>query len=179
MPEYRRYYQNGATYFFTIVTFQRQPIFKEDSNVKLLMDCLDKIMRTHPFEINASVILPDHLHMIWTFPGHDCDFSTRWNLIKGNFSRGFKDSEVISTKSRLKKRERAVWQRRFWEHLIRDQNDYNDLCDYIHYNPVKHGYTNSPLEWKYSTFKQFVEKGLFPENRDAIKINNFTATGPD
>lgn len=126
-------------------------------------NCIEIIRRDHPFVINAYVVLPDHLHMIWTLPETDCDFSTRWNLIKGNFSRRYGgDGESLSA-SRQKKGEKTIWQRRFWEHLVRDQNDFNRLCDYIHYNPVKHGLAKSPAEWCHSSFNDFQDRGLYPE----------------
>ena len=139
MPEYRRLYQNGGTWFFTVVTFNRVEVFRNDDLVALLNDCFQLVMHSYPFTIEAMAVLPDHLHTIWTLPDGDSDFSIRWNLVKGNFSRQFgKQLEALSP-SRLKKRERAIWQRRFWEHLVRDSDDFNRLCDYIHYNPVKHG----------------------------------------
>ena len=121
-------------------------------------------MKNHPFYIEALVILPDHLHTIWTLSDGESDFSSRWNAIKGMFSRRYSaySKENIS-ESRMKKREKGVWQRRFWEHLIRDQNEFNNLCDYIHYNPVKHGLVKSPAEWKHSSYIKFVEQGLYPE----------------
>ncbi len=109
------------------------------------------------------MILPDHLHTIWTLPDDDSEFSTRWKRIKATFSRHYQGYiiEDISESMRRKK-EKGIWQRRFWEHMIRDQTDFNRHCDYIHYNPVKHGLVNSPLEWKHSSFRKFVEKGLYP-----------------
>jgi putative transposase len=163
MPDYHRLYQNGGTYFFTVVTYRRNQVFLEDDAVALLNDCFEITRRDHPFTIDAYVILPDHLHMIWTLPETDCDFSMRWNLIKGNFSRRYGTKlESLST-SRQKKREKSIWQRRFWEHLVRDQNDFNRLCDYIHYNPVKHGLVKSPGAWRHSTFRDFRARGLYPE----------------
>ena len=163
MPDYRRLYENGGTYFFTVVTYHRYPVFQGDNAVALLNNCIEIIRRDHPFVIEAYVILPDHLHMIWTLPETDCDFSLRWNLIKGNFSRRYGMEWESPSMSRGKKREKAIWQRRFWEHLVRDQNDFNRLCDYIHYNPMKHGLAKSPVAWRHSTFRDFQAKGLYPE----------------
>ncbi len=111
------------------------------------------------------VILPDHLHTIWTLPKNELDFSVRWKRIKGIFSRHYQgcSTEDISESIRRKK-EKGIWQRRFWEHTIRDQPDFNRHCDYIHYNPVKHGLVNTPLEWKHSSFRKFVEKGFYKQD---------------
>lgn len=163
MPDYRRLYENGGTYFFTVVTFGRCQVFHGDDAVTLLRDCFERAMRAHPFVVEASVVLPDHLDTIWTLPKGDCDFSTRWNLIKGNFSRQYGRQHQVLSASRQKKREKTVWQRRFWEHLVRDRKDFNRLCDYIHYNPVKHGLVRSPADWGHSTFGEFVAKGLYPQ----------------
>ena len=164
MPDYRRLYENGGTYFFTVVTYNRRLVFQEDDAVALLRDCLERTMRAHPFVVEAQVVLPDHLHTIWTLPDGDCDFSMRWNLVKGNFSRRYEqygmEHKVLPT-SHQKKREQVVWQRRFWEHLARDQNDFNRLCDYAHYNPVKHSLVRSPADWNHSTFREFLSKGLY------------------
>ena len=163
MPNYHRLYSNGGTYFFTVVTYQRYPVFKDNNSIALLNDCFKTVRRNHPFLIDASVILPDHLHMIWTLPETDCNFSMRWNLIKGSFSRRYGEQYENPSSSRRQKREKAIWQRRFWEHLVRDQHDFNRLCDYIHYNPVKHGLVKSPEEWKHSTFDEFQTRGQYPD----------------
>lgn len=156
---------DGGTYFFTVVTCDRKPVFIEDASVALLTRCFQDTMIKRPFKLDAVVILPDHLHTLWTLPVGDSDFSTRWMLIKGNFSRhNIGINEGFVSESRFKKSERGIWQRRFWEHSIRDQEDFNRHCDYIHYNPVKHGLVNSTLEWKHSSFTSFVEKGFYPLN---------------
>jgi putative transposase len=122
-------------------------------------------MVRHPFEIGAIVILPDHMHAIWTLPPEDDDYSTRWRLIKGNFSRHHSVLTEEIPRSMYEKKEKAIWQRRFWEHNIRDQEDYNRHCDYIQYNPVKHGLAASPADWKHSRFSAFVRRGLYDPNR--------------
>ena len=164
MPDYRRLYQHGGTWFFTVVTFHRRPLLQEDYCVSLLSNCLEHVKQRHPFVIDAQVILPDHLHCIWTLPAGDTDFSTRWNLVKGEFSRRYGQEFEAVPSSRKRRREQTVWQRRFWEHLVRDQEDFNRLCDYIHYNPVKHGLAKSPVEWPHSTCSDFVVKGLYPRD---------------
>ncbi len=166
MPDYRRLYHNGGTYFFTVVTEHRRSIFRDDAAVSLLNKCLTDVNRSHPFVTEAMVLMPDHLHTIWSLPDGDNDFSTRWSLVKANFSRqfGVKTSEYVA-QTRLRKRERGIWQRRFWEHLVRDQDEFNRLCDYIHYNPVKHGLVRSPAAWKHSTYGRFVRQGLYANDQ--------------
>lgn len=122
-------------------------------------------MANHPFSIDAIVLLPDHLHCIWTLPENDCDFSTRWRLIKSGFSRRchpkYKQQPSVS---RQRKQEQAVWQRRFWENLIRNDRDFTHHVDYIHYNPVKHDLVRSPKDWKFSSFHRYVREGLVAVN---------------
>jgi len=105
--------------------------------------------------------MPDHLHCIWTFPEGDADCSNRWNLIKGQFSRSIEKGERVSA-SRAGKRERGIWQRRFWAHLIKDQEDFNRHVDYIHWNPVKHGKAKQAADWPYSSFHHYVRLGFYP-----------------
>ena len=162
MPEYRRSAIRGGTFFFTVVSHRRIPMFGSQANVDLLRQCLRATMTAHPFGMDAIVVLPDHLHTIWTLPEGDSDFSMRWRLIKGNFSRHYSTSKAEDISgSRLHKAERGIWQRRFWEHVIRDQEDLNRHLDYIHYSPVKHGLVSSPGEWECSSFLSFVKRGLY------------------
>ncbi len=162
MANYHRTYLSGGSYFFTVVTYERYPIFKQESVIQLLESCFEKEKQIHPFITDAIVILPDHLHTIWTLPEVDCDFSIRWQQIKGNFSKLYKGNNTTNkTESMIHKREKGIWQRRFWEHAIRSQEDYNKHCDYIHYNPVKHGFVESPSLWKHSSFNIFVKNGLY------------------
>ena len=116
-----------------------------------------------PFVLVARVKLPNHIHLIMTLPEDSSDYSTRIRLIKSHFTRFFCKDQVISkTVSRIKKGERDVWQRRFWEHLIRDDTDMTRHIEYIHFNPVKHGYVKSPTDWQNSSFMQYVQRGLYP-----------------
>jgi len=118
-----------------------------------------------PLTIISSVILPDHLHIIWTLPDNDINYPTRWRLIKSYFSRKWcSKSDITINLSRKRKGEKEVWQRRYWEHLIIDEKDLEQHVEYIHYNPVKHEYVNSPYKWEYSSFKQFVSQGFYPED---------------
>jgi putative transposase len=163
MTEYRRAYIPGATWFFTVNLAERR-------GNRLLVDKIDSlrlafayVRQRRPFRMEAVVILPDHLHCIWTLPPDDLDFSTRWNVLKGHFSRTIEKGERIS-RSREKRRERGLWQRRFWEHLLRDQVDFNNHVDYIHWNPVKHGWVKQVADWPYSSFHRFVARDIYPVN---------------
>ena len=120
-------------------------------------------MQRHPFTIDAIVVLPEHLHALWTLPEDDNDYATRWMLIKTAFSRQIPKGEY-RTASRKKKGERGIWQRRYWEHLIRDERDYKHHVEYIHYNPVKHGYVNCPSDWEYSSIHRFIANGMIDQN---------------
>jgi putative transposase len=138
MPYYRRTHESGATYFFTVVTYQRRPVFADELAIHLLEQCLQTTMSTLRFVQEAFVVLPDHLHAIWTLPENDGDFSTRWKLIKGSFSHQYQKVKREDVPESLRKKgESGVWQRRFWEHLVRDQTDFNRHCDY----PLQSGQT--------------------------------------
>ena len=131
-------------------------------------------MKKHPFVIDAMVVLPDHLHCIWTLPREDADFPIRWRLIKSFFTRncGAEYRQKISD-ARQRKKEQAVWQRRYWEHTIKDEHDFMRHVEYIHYNPVKHGLVNAPGDWAYSSFYQYVKQGRYPENWGAGVVLDF------
>jgi putative transposase len=160
MTNYRRVGLPGATYFFTVNLVERK-------GNTLLVDRIDElraafryVKERHPFHIDAIVILPEHLHCIWTLPPEDANFPMRWNLIKGQFSRSIEQGERCS-KSRIKRRERGLWQRRFWEHVIRGDEDLRKHIDYIHWNPVKHGWVKNVADWSYSSFHSFVARGVY------------------
>ncbi|MBU3915450.1 transposase [bacterium] len=156
--KYRRLYVPGGMYFFTLVTEKRRPLLVE--NIDILRDAFRRAMKNHPFSIEAIVVLPDHLHTIWKLPPDDSDFSMRWLAIKKHFS--FNLNAFPVSESKKKKREKGIWQRRYWEHLIRDENDLQRHYDYIHYNPVKHGLESNPIDWEYSSFKKCIQQGLYP-----------------
>ncbi|MBR8839295.1 MAG: transposase [Stigonema ocellatum SAG 48.90 = DSM 106950] len=160
--QYRRARVDGGTYFFTLVTYNRHKFLCETDNVSLLRSAFRYVMNQHPFKIDAFVLLPEHLHCIWTLPSGDWDFSTRWRLIKSYFSRlcAPQFPEKFST-SRQNKKEKSIWQRRFWEHCIRDEKDFTAHVEYIHYNPVKHGLVKSPKDWEYSSFHRYVREGIY------------------
>jgi putative transposase len=157
MPQYVR--AKGGIFFFTVGLAQRPGT--------LLIDEIDRLRRIykivqqrHPFETVAICILPDHIHALWALPESDADFSTRWNSIKGGFSRGLDVRE--RSPSKVRKREKGVWQRRYWEHAVRDEADFARHVDYIHFNPVKHGYVTRVADWPYSSFHRYVERNILP-----------------
>ena len=153
--DYRRLLQPGGCYFFTVVTHQRQPLLIQTEYIQLLREAFQHIRKKHPFIIDAIVILPDHLHCIWRLPINDSDYATRWRLIK----------HFVTLKMNKKYRSKIkIWQKRFWEHYIRDEKDWKNHMDYIHFNPVKHGYVLSPFEWPYSSFNKVVEMGMYNIN---------------
>ena len=160
MPNYRRASIEGGSYFFTVTLADRRSSLLFD-RIDSLRDAMRAAKRARPFHVDAMVVLPDHLHCIWTLPPDDSDFAIRWAHVKGAFSRNIAHGEVVCD-SRSAKRERGIWQRRFWEHTIRDEADYAHHLDYIHYNPVKHGWAKRPVDWPYSSFRLFVERGSYP-----------------
>ena len=160
--KYRRLKAPGSSSFFTVVTFDRRKIFTDEQTVALLRRAIEVVQARRPFQVEAAVILPDHLHMIWRLPDGDSDYATRWRLIKSYFTRRRPGArEYPTTRSRQSKGEGAVWQRRYWEHLIRDEGDWRRHVNYIHYNPVKHGLAQSPVAWRYSSFHTFVKQGYY------------------
>jgi putative transposase len=139
--------------------------FTDEPCVSILREAFRYVLKNHPFHIEAIVILPDHIHTIWTLPEGDSDYPTRWRLLKSHFSHHFPNgqhSPVSSSRSR--KGELEVWQRRYWEHQIRGEEDYARHVEYIHYNPVKHGLVQSVAEWPYSSFHRFVREGFYQED---------------
>ena len=159
---YRRSNVPGATYFFTLNLAERHKTLLVD-RVDALRAVVKTVKQRHPFYIDAMVIMPDHLHAIWTLPEGDTDFSTRWGLIKSGFSRGVETTEKISA-SRRSKGERGIWQRRFWEHQIMNDEDYQHHIDYIHYNPVKHGYVTKPSAWRWTSLHRYIKQGVVAED---------------
>jgi putative transposase len=155
MSDYRRCYFPGGCYFFTVVTSRRPPLFGRPERVELLREAIRDVKRRRPFEIQAMVVLPDHLHAVWQIPGGDADFSRRWRDIKHHVS-----SRIDAPVNR--RGEKEIWQRRFWEHAIRDEDDWRRHIDYIHYNPVKHGLARAAREWPYSSFPRVVAEGWYP-----------------
>jgi putative transposase len=167
MPNYRRSKINGGTWFFTLVTYKRRRILVEQQARRLLRTVIEEVRDLHPFTIDGWVLLPDHLHCVWTLPNGDHDYSKRWGLIKARFTKGAKGlfhRDEWLTDSKRKHREGTLWQRRFWEHEIRDEDDFSRHLDYLYYNPVKHGLVRTVAEWPYSTFHRDVKKGFYPQD---------------
>jgi putative transposase len=167
MPRYLRPRTAEGIFFFTIVTFGRRKILTLDMSRQILSNAIKEVQAQYPFSIEAWVLLPEHLHAIWTLPNGDTDYSKRWGLIKAKFSKEgkpFFHAEQSANSSRIKRRETTIWQRRFWEHAIRDDTDFQKHVDYIHYNPVKHGLVAQVGDWPYSTFHRYVREGFYPEN---------------
>jgi putative transposase len=162
VANYRRNFLDGGSYFFTANLADRRLTLLTE-HIRDLRAAFRQIRARHPFTIEAAVILPDHLHAIWTLPEQDANFALRWRLIKSAFSRGLTRGERISA-SRASKGERGIWQRRYWEHTLRDERDFTRHLDYIHFNPVKHGYAPRPQDWPYSSFRRWVRLGAYPEN---------------
>jgi putative transposase len=163
MRTYKRLQITGGCYFFTVNLAKRQGNDLLIRQIDNLRAAFRQTRNSHPFEIDAIVILPEHLHCLWQLPAGDKDYPTRWRLIKSRFSMSIAQDEAVSP-SRRRKGERGIWQRRYWEHCIRDEADYQNHLDYIHYNPVKHGHVEWVKDWPYSSFHRWVKRGMYPEN---------------
>jgi putative transposase len=162
--QYRRAKTPGGTYFFTVVTFRRRKFLCEPDNVELLRQAFRTVKSAHTFTIDAFV-LPEHLRCIWTLLPDDHDYPMRWNAIKNYFTRRCPDALKLSlSPSQRRKRVQTIWQPRYWEHQIRDDRDFEKHCDYIHWNPVKHGLAANPGDWPYSSFHRFLRLGFYPPN---------------
>jgi putative transposase len=157
MPRYIRAKIKGSIFFFTVVLAER-PSNLLLVEIERLRQIYRAVQQRRPFETIAICVLPDHGHALWALPENDEDFSTRWSLIKSGFSRGL-DAKPRSA-SKVGKREKGIWQRRYWEHAIRDDLDLERHVDYIHFNPVKHGHVTRVADWPHSSFHRCVERGL-------------------
>jgi putative transposase len=164
MPEYRRWYVPGGTYFFTLVTCHRRAILCGDVGRRCLHEAIHAVQDKLPVTVVAIVLLPDHIHSVWTLPADDARYSLRWKQIKEGFTRRFLDAggtEQQVSRSRSQHSERGVWQRRFWEHTVQDEEDLKRCVDYVHWNPKKHGYVSSVCDWPWSSFHRFVKQGEY------------------
>ena len=163
--QYRRAFVSGGSFFFTVVTEKRRPVLASAAAVEVLRMAFRAVRASRPFEVNAMVVLPDHLHCILTLPPNDADFATRWRLIKTWFTK-HGDAALRSepNQARRAKREQALWQHRYWERVLRDARDFTRHVEYIHFNPVKHGLVTSAIEWPYSSFRRYVEAGVYPRD---------------
>ncbi|MGD2134374.1 MAG: transposase [Maricaulaceae bacterium] len=167
MPNYRRLYMSGGEYFFTVNLRDRRSDLLV-TEIDALKAAWRDVARERPFETVAAVVLPDHLHALWRLPPDDHDFSTRWRLIKHGFTRRLPDVH----KAVGRKGERGVWQPRFWEHLIRDEDDFENCLGYIHWNPVKHGHVEKMDDWPHSTWRAYKRElaGAWTPPPEALKV---------
>jgi putative transposase len=177
MPNYRRADIAGGTYFFTANTLRCVQILTEAPVREALREAIRQTRLTAPFTIDAWLLLPDHLHCMWPLPPGDADFSMHWSTIKRYVSRQCCETFGIDnlSASRIKRHESGLWQRRFWEHQIRDHADFARHVDYIHWNPVKHGLVARAVDWPYSTFHRFVHDGLYSSDCGLAEPLSMTA----
>jgi len=171
VPNYRRWRVAGGTFFFTLATASRRRILITEQSRTLLRAAIDRQRTKRPFQVIAFVLLPDHLHTVWQLPVGDDDYSTRWSAIKEDFTRQFLrggGQEASVSDSRRFKRERGVWQRRFWEHTCRDEADLKRFVDYIHWNPCKHGLVRQVSDYPWSSFHRFVRGGEYEEDWGSV-----------
>lgn len=164
MPQYRRSFIPGGTFFFTVVTYHRLPILVTEEARNILHWAWMDVTQRLPFTTDAICLLPEHLHCIWTLPDGEANYSVRWKEIKRLFSREYGGSvgvPNVKSASREKRGETTIWQRRFWEHTIRDEKDLEQHLNYIHYNPVKHGLVDAVRNWEWSSFHRYVQMGYY------------------
>jgi len=176
MPEYRRSFIPGGTFFFTVVTFHRCPILTRKDARDILHRAWADVQGRFPFTTDAICVLPDHMHCIWTLPEDDTDYSIRWREIKRLFSKEYgriHDIEVTLNTSRVKRNERTFWQRRFWEHTIWNEQDFEHHFDYIHFNPVKHGLVQRVRDWQWSSFHRYVRQDVYDINWGGVDEKAF------
>jgi putative transposase len=169
MVLYRRNRVAGGTYFFTVTLRNRS----SDLLVRRIADLRDafRVVRNQrPFTLDAIVVLPDHLHALWTLPEGDTDYSGRWRAIKSRFTRNLLQAGIELVRD--PRGESRLWRRRFWEHTIRDDRDYQRHVDYIHWNPVKHGFVLNPTDWRYSSIHRFIRQGLLPAHWSGTVTKN-------
>lgn len=160
--QYKRSDIKGGTYFFTVNLIDRKSTLLIDQ-INHLKAAINNVKQNHPFKINAMVTFPEHIHAIWTLPPDDSNYAKRWMLIKSTFSRKIPKKKSIN-KSRLSKRERGIWQRRYWEHTIKDEKDLINHIDYIHYTPIKHQHVKTPTDWPHSTIHHYIKTGRVEPN---------------
>ncbi len=175
MSRYRRSLASGGTFFFTVTLADRRS--------GALVAHIDRLRRAcgitqsrHPFHTVAICVMPDHLHAVWRLPEDDADFGRRWSAIKRLFSTGL-DAAADRSASKHAKREKGIWQRRFWEHQIRDETDLERHVDYIHFNPVKHGLVERVADWPHSSFHRYVANGDLPVDWAGRKLDHASGFG--
>jgi putative transposase len=182
MADYRRWFAPGGTFFFTVVTRGRAQWLCSPPARQILSACLREAKASWPFHIDAIVLLPDHLHAIWSLPPGDDAYSARWAWVKKEFTKrwlaaGGKERAI--SEKRRRRGDRGVWQPRFWEHTIEDEHDFDRHFDYIHYNPVKHGLAKAPSDWPWSSFHRWVAAGVYDANWGRASIPDTIANLED
>jgi putative transposase len=170
MTEYRRNFVKGGSYFFTVALADRSQSLLVD-HINALRDAFYHVKTQYPFVLDAMVVLPEHLHCIWTLPPEDANYPDRWRRLKAAFSRSLPDRYPRSS-SKILKGERGIWQRRYWEHTLRDEEDWQRHMDYIHYNPLKHQHVGQVADWPYSTFHRYVEAGIYSKDWAGSEAGN-------
>lgn len=176
MPEYRRSFVPGGTFFFTVATFHRAPILVTQEARAILHAAWEDVQNRFPFRTVAICLLPDHLHCIWTLPNGDTNYPLRWKEIKRLFSKDYgrlMRTTVARNTSRVKRKELTIWQRRFWEHTIRDERDFEHHLNYVHYNPVKHGLVERVRDWPWSSFHRYACMGVYDADWGDMNENAF------
>ena len=164
MPNYRRWRVAGGTYFFTVVTQLRRPFLTDEPARAALRCAFSQVRRKRPFTLDAIVLLPDHIHAVWTLRPGDADYQTRWRLIKSSFTVRYLAAggvELPRSSSRAAKGERNFWQRRYFEHTVRDEADMKRCIDYVHVNPLKHGLVQRVIDWPWSSFHRYMKLGEY------------------
>lgn len=155
----------GGRYFFTVVAERRQRVLTDEAVRQALREAIGKVRVARPFRIDGWVLLPDHLHAIWTLPPDDADFATRWRLIKAHVTRAcgaaYRNPASLTAR-RLGKQQGTLWQHRYWEHLLRDDADLRHHLDCLHWNPVKHGLVQQVSDWPWSSFHRYAARGVYP-----------------
>ena len=164
MSDYRRWYVPGGTFFFTVVTYQRRRFLTTDLARQCLREAIDHVRQTRPFTVVAIVLLPEHLHAVWSLPPGDSNYSVRWQKIKERFTRAYLAAggrDSTTTLSQQRHQQRGLWQKRFWEHTCQDEEAIKECVDYLHYNPVKHRLVARVNDYPWSTFHRFVRLGEY------------------
>ena len=177
MSDFRRWFVPGGTYFLTVVTYVRRPILTTDAGRRFLREAIQEIRVTRPFTLVATVLLPDHWHLVMSLPRADADYSTRMKRIKEEFTKHWLEaglSEAQVTASQKTNGERGIWQPRFWEHTIEDEVDLEGCVDYIHWNPRKHRLVKRVRDWEWSSFHRFVEEGQYGIDWGGTEPESFT-----
>ena len=174
MTNYRRAKFEGGYYFFTVVTYDRRNFLTCENARLCLRQSINKTKEKSYFDVIAFCLLPNHLHCVWKLPDGDCNYSLRWSRIKSGFTSLYLlngGKEYQQSSSRTVKRERGIWQRRFWEHQIRDEKDLQRHVDYIHYNPVKHELVENIEDWPWSTYHKYIRENYYPDKRwDEVRL---------